>query len=101
MSGIWPWVTLALLGAYHGLNPGMGWLFALSLGLQEKTRLAILKALLPISLGHAVAISLTILALRIVQELCRRASCRSRSQRHFLAWGFTGCCAPVIPEAGE
>ena len=40
MSGIWPWVTLALLGAYHGLNPGMGWLFALSLGLQEKTRLA-------------------------------------------------------------
>jgi hypothetical protein len=68
MSGIWPWVTLALLGAYHGLNPGMGWLFALSLGLQEKTRLAILKALLPISLGHAVAISLTILALRIVQE---------------------------------
>jgi len=68
MSGIWPWVTLALLGAYHALNPGMGWLFALSLGLQEKTRLAILKALLPISLGHAVAISLTILALRIVQE---------------------------------
>ncbi len=68
MSGIWPWVALALLGAYHGLNPGMGWLFALSLGLQEKTRLAVLKALVPISLGHAVAILLTILGLRIVQE---------------------------------
>ena len=68
MSGAWPWVTLALLGAYHGLNPGMGWLFALSLGLQEKTRLAVFKALLPISLGHAAAVSLTILGLRIVQE---------------------------------
>jgi hypothetical protein len=68
MSTAWPWVTLALLGAYHGLNPGMGWLFALSLGLQEKTRLAVFKALLPISLGHAAAISLTILGLRIVQE---------------------------------
>jgi hypothetical protein len=68
MRGAWPWVTLALLGAYHGLNPGMGWLFALSLGLQEKTRRAILRALVPISLGHALAISLTILGLRIVQE---------------------------------
>ena len=68
MSGSWPWVTLALLGAYHGLNPGMGWLFALSLGLQEKNRLAVLKALLPICLGHAAAISLTILALRVMQE---------------------------------
>jgi hypothetical protein len=68
MSTAWPWVTLALLGAYHGLNPGMGWLFALSLGLQEKTRWAVFKALLPISLGHAAAISLTILGLRIVPE---------------------------------
>jgi hypothetical protein len=68
MSGAWRWVTLGLLGAYHGLNPGMGWLFALSLGLQEKTRRAVLSALLPIALGHAAAISLTILAVRMVQE---------------------------------
>ena len=69
MSGGWPWVTLALLGAYHGLNPGMGWLFALSLGLQEKSRRAILTALVPIAVGHAVAISLTILAVRMVQAV--------------------------------
>jgi hypothetical protein len=69
MSGSWPWVTVALLGAYHGLNPGMGWLFALSLGLQEKTRRAILTALVPIAVGHAVAISLTILAVRMVQAV--------------------------------
>jgi hypothetical protein len=68
MSTAWPWVIIALLGAYHGLNPGMGWLFALSLGLQEKSRRAVLWSLLPIALGHAVAILLTILAVHIAQK---------------------------------
>jgi len=68
MSGASPWAMIMLLGAYHGLNPGMGWLFALSLGLQEKSRRAILWSLLPIALGHAVAIFLTILAVRVAQE---------------------------------
>jgi hypothetical protein len=67
MNREWPWFALALLGAYHGLNPGMGWLFALSLGLQEKSRRAIGWALLPIAAGHAAAISLTILVVRIFQ----------------------------------
>jgi len=69
MSTTWPWVIIALLGAYHGLNPGMGWLFALSLGLQEKSRQAVLRSLLPIAVGHAVAISVTMLAVRIAQEV--------------------------------
>jgi len=53
----WPWITLVLLGAYHGLNPGMGWLFAVSLGFQERSRLAVLRALPPIALGHAASIA--------------------------------------------
>jgi hypothetical protein len=64
----WPWLALAVLGAYHGLNPAMGWLFALSLGLQEKRRSAVVGALLPIALGHAAAITVAILALRFVQH---------------------------------
>lgn len=68
MSHNWPWVALALLGAYHGLNPAMGWLFALALGLQEKRRSAVVSALLPIALGHAAAITAAILALRFVQH---------------------------------
>ena len=68
MSHDWPWVALALLGAYHGLNPAMGWLFALALGLQEKRRSAVIGALVPIALGHAAAITLAILALRFVQH---------------------------------
>jgi hypothetical protein len=68
MSHTWPWAVLALLGAYHGLNPAMGWLFALALGLQEKRRSAVLGALFPIALGHASAIALAILLLRFLQH---------------------------------
>jgi hypothetical protein len=52
-------VLLAMLafGAYHGVNPGMGWLFALSLGLQQRTERAIWLSLLPIALGHAAALA--------------------------------------------
>lgn len=56
MHGSWPWVLLALLGAYHGLNPGMGWLFAVGLGLQENDRRAVLRALPPIAVGHEASI---------------------------------------------
>jgi hypothetical protein len=69
MSYAWPWVVLALLGAYHGLNPAMGWLFALALGLQEKRRSAVFGALLPIALGHAAAIAVAIFLLVLLQNL--------------------------------
>jgi hypothetical protein len=70
VSDGWPWGVLGvlvLLGAYHGLNPGMGWLFALSLGLQQRSRTAVLRALAPIALGHAAAIALTLAAVSVVQ----------------------------------
>jgi hypothetical protein len=67
VSGWWPWGVLLLLGAYHGLNPGMGWLFALSLGLQQNSRKAVLVALVPIALGHAIAIALTLAVVGLVQ----------------------------------
>jgi hypothetical protein len=63
----WPWLALAALGAYHGLNPAMGWLFAVALGLQERRRGAVLRALPPIALGHAVAISLAVLVVGVAQ----------------------------------
>ena len=58
---------LIFLGAYHGLNPGMGWLFALSLGLQQRSRKVVLRALVPIALGHASAIALTLAVVGLVQ----------------------------------
>ncbi len=54
------WLML-LLGAYHGLNPGMGWLFAVALGMQEQKGRAVAKALAPIALGHALAIGSVVL----------------------------------------
>ncbi|CAN5887706.1 hypothetical protein BH24GEM1_BH24GEM1_20750 [soil metagenome] len=59
----WPWVTVVLLGAFHGINPAMGWLFAVGLGLQEGRRSAVLAALVPLGLGHAVSVGAVILAL--------------------------------------
>ncbi|MGA9510174.1 MAG: hypothetical protein WBV55_16265 [Candidatus Sulfotelmatobacter sp.] len=55
------WLLL-LLGAYHGINPGMGWLFAVALGMQEQDGKAVAKALCPIALGHALAIGVVVLA---------------------------------------
>jgi hypothetical protein len=56
-----PWVALGALGAYHGINPAMGWLFAVALGLQRRSRKAVLGALLPIALGHEASIALVVL----------------------------------------
>lgn len=53
-----PWLAMVAFGAYHGLNPGMGWLFALSLGLQRQNERAIWLSLLPIAAGHAASLVL-------------------------------------------
>ena len=57
---LWPWITLAALGAYHGVNPAMGWLFAVALGLQERSRGAVFNAFPPIALGHAASVALVV-----------------------------------------
>jgi hypothetical protein len=53
------WLML-LLGAYHGINPGMGWLFAVALGMQEQKGSAVARALVPIALGHALSIGIVV-----------------------------------------
>jgi len=62
------WVALVTLGAFHGINPAMGWLFAVALGLQEHRRAAVLRALLPLALGHALAI-VAVIAIAILAGL--------------------------------
>jgi hypothetical protein len=51
------WAMLMALGAFHGLNPGMGWLFAVALGMQERRRGAVFRALGPLCAGHALAVA--------------------------------------------
>lgn len=54
--------ALLLLGAFHGINPAMGWLFVVALGLQERSSRAVAWSLVPIALGHGLAIGVTVLA---------------------------------------
>lgn len=63
----WGWAGLFLLGAYHGINPAMGWLFAVALGMQEKSGRAVGRALVPIALGHGVAIALVVVLAGLLQ----------------------------------
>ena len=54
--------ALVLLGVYHGLNPGMGWLFAVARGLQKRSRAELLRSLVPLGIGHEASIALVALA---------------------------------------
>jgi hypothetical protein len=49
--------AMVLLGAWHGVNPAMGWLFAVALGFQERRGAAVWRALPPLALGHGLAIA--------------------------------------------
>jgi hypothetical protein len=81
-----PWLSLLLLGAAHGVNPAMGWLFAVARGLQQRDRSALWRALGPLAIGHALAISLAVLiALSLGRVL----------PLHWLRWGVAGALVLV------
>ena len=61
-AGLGPWLAVAGLGAFHGLNPAMGWLFAVGLGLHRRSRAVVLVSLVPILIGHALAIGIVLYA---------------------------------------
>lgn len=60
------WPALLALGAGHGINPAMGWLFAVALGLQRQSRWAVWGSLWPLALGHGLAIAAAIMAAGLV-----------------------------------
>jgi hypothetical protein len=69
MTDVWPWVALAGLGAFHGLNPAMGWLFSVALGLQHRSRSKILWSLVPIAAGHAISIAAVVILLILLGRI--------------------------------
>jgi hypothetical protein len=68
MSAAAGWLWLIGLGAYHGINPGMGWLFAVALGMQEQRRAAVWRALWPIALGHALSIGIVVAVVLLLER---------------------------------
>ena len=55
MRMLWPWLTLAGLGMYHGVNPAMGWLSAAALSLHRRRRSVVVQSLVPIAIGHLLS----------------------------------------------
>jgi hypothetical protein len=61
------WQAMVFLGAYHGINPGMGWLFAVALGMQQGNARGVWRALPPIALGHAAAVGVVLVTVGLAQ----------------------------------
>ncbi len=89
LASDWPWLALFALGAYHGLNPGMGWLFAVALGLQEKSSRAVLRALPPMALGHLISIGLVVIAVELAQPRVSYWTLRLLTATILLAFGLS------------
>lgn len=88
MSAAWPWMALVGLGAFHGLNPAMGWLFAVALGLQRESRGAVLQALLPIAAGHALSVAVVIVAISVLRLFFDMAALEMSAAVTLIAFGL-------------
>jgi hypothetical protein len=88
VAGQWPWLTLAGLGAFHGLNPAMGWLFAVALGLHRRSRRVVLVSLLPIALGHAIAVAVVVAAVVALGIVIDRRVIRLSAGVLLIAWAI-------------
>ena len=66
MTAAAPW--LLALGAFHGVNPGMGWLFAVARGMQEGRRIEVWRALLPLGAGHTLAVGAAVLCVTMLGD---------------------------------
>jgi hypothetical protein len=88
VSDLWPWLVVFALGLFHGLNPAMGWLFAVALGLQEQKRAAVLRALLPIALGHALSIGIIIAAVLVARVSLPHSALKFAAAAILFAFGL-------------
>jgi hypothetical protein len=86
MTDTWPWLTFAGLGAFHGLNPAMGWLFAVALGLHRQSRTIVMVSLVPIAMGHAASIALVAALLVAAGTIVPQNLVRVGSGLLLLAW---------------
>ncbi len=84
---LWPWIALAGLGLFHGINPAMGWLFAVGLGLQRGRGVAVVQALPPIALGHAASIASVVAVLGLARAAVDAALLRLAAALCLIAFG--------------
>jgi hypothetical protein len=82
------WTALLALGAFHGINPAMGWLFAVALGMQERRARAVWVALFPLGIGHALAIGVTVLLAFLSSRIVATATLRTAVALALVAFGI-------------
>lgn len=83
---LWLWLAVAGLGLFHGINPAMGWLFAVALGLNRHSERAVWLALIPIALGHAVAVAVVLFAVLALGLIVDPGLLRRLAGVILLAW---------------
>jgi hypothetical protein len=82
----WPWLVFAGLGMFHGLNPAMGWLFAVGLGMHRDGRRTVRLALLPMAVGHALSISFVVASVMVLGTAIDTAAIRLIAGGALIVW---------------
>jgi len=85
---LWPWLALVGLGVFHGINPAMGWLFAVALGLHRRSRRIVLLSWIPIALGHAAAVALVLVAVFAIGLVVDPATLSRGAAAMLLGWAL-------------
>jgi hypothetical protein len=88
MTDHWPWLAVAGLGVFHGLNPAMGWLFAVALGLHRGGQATVVAALAPIAVGHAASVALMAGAFVSSGQLIEARALEAAAGLLLIGWGL-------------
>ncbi len=85
---LWPWLALVGLGVFHGINPAMGWLFAVALGLHRRSRRVVLLSWIPIAIGHAGAVALVLFVVLALGLVVDSATLSRAAAAMLLGWAL-------------
>jgi hypothetical protein len=88
VNDITPWIVLLVLGAFHGLNPAMGWLFAVARGLQERDRSEVTGSLIPIAAGHALSVGAVVAVFGVLQSTVNQDAVRYGGAAALVGFGL-------------
>lgn len=81
-------LTAVLIGAFHGINPAMGWLFAVFLALHRRQRAQLFRSLLPIAAGHGLSVALVVAVIAAAQSTLPVQAVRYASAAAVLGFGL-------------
>jgi len=73
---VWPdahtaalWLAVVAIGAYHGLNPAMGWPLAVANGLSARRGAAVFATLLPLGAGHFLSMAVVLVPFALLSTV--------------------------------